>query len=567
MKVNITFLACVLTLTFSLQKATAQADGDYRSNLTSGNLWTTIANWQVYDGGSSTWIAATHYPTSADGVITIRTGDSVALTGSSLTTIDQVVINSTGILAIFLGTFTLNNGAGEDITVDGRLRLGTSTGILNGAGSILVNNGGQFYLRTSGRLQITGSTVNNGYVESDQNAFIENGSFTNNATGTFNWTGTTASSIALNNSAQFINNGTFQIEGAGTRTINSGTSNGTFTNSATGIINNIGGNTFTIASTVTFSNLGDIRGIGTNSFPATATNSGNISPGGSSGATLIVNGPFISAKPVNFNIQLLTTPGTGNDQLEVTSAVNVDLSSATLTIIDNASAPIGTYTIMTITSGDAGNFTGSFSTPPNIPSNFSNLTINAKSITIQKNAVLPLTWGSFTAREKNGKVALNWTTLQEMNVSHFVVEYSTDGQKFNSIGTVTATGNSSEKVSYSFEHSNPQHNTRLFYRLLEVDLDGKAAYSVIRSFKLNDNNSNAAIAIRSNPVENGSLLLESDMTDASAFITGINGAALKGIRLHQGINTINMNSLPAGIYTVHVYVNKNRIFSGKVVKK
>jgi hypothetical protein len=81
MKVNITFLACVLTLTFSLQKATAQADGDYRSNLTSGNLWTTIANWQVFSAGS--WVAASHYPTSADEVITIRSGDSVALTGAS----------------------------------------------------------------------------------------------------------------------------------------------------------------------------------------------------------------------------------------------------------------------------------------------------------------------------------------------------------------------------------------------------------------------------------------------------------------------------------------------------
>jgi hypothetical protein len=561
MKVNITFLACVLTLTSFFQQANAQVAGDYRSNLTSGILWTTVANWEVYDGVS--WVAATHYPTAADGVITIQGTDSVTLNGVSIA-IDQVVVTASAKLAMFTGTFTLNNVTGDDLIIDGRVYVGTAAGILTGAGSILVNSSGWLVVRNSARLGVA-STVNNGYGESSGNATIETGPYTSN--GVYVWSGT-ANSIALNSGATFNNNGTFHIFGTGNRTINSSAvGGGTFNNNApNGIINNSAGVNFTITGNVIFNHLGDLQGTGINELGTPVTNTGFISPGGSSAGVLRVNEEFISGEAVKINIQLLTTPGTGNDQLEVSGALNVDLSAATLNILDNASAPIGTYTIMTIPAGNAANFVGPFGTP-NIPSNYGNLTINAKSITIQKNAVLPLTWGSFTAREKNGKVALNWTTLQEMNVSHFVVEYSTDGQKFNSIGTVTATGNSSEKVSYSFEHSNPQHNTRLFYRLLEVDLDGKAAYSVIRSFKLNDNNSNAAIAIRSNPVENGSLLLESDMTDASAFITGINGAALKGIRLHQGINTINMNSLPAGIYTVHVYVNKNRIFSGKVVKK
>jgi hypothetical protein len=553
MKRNTTLLAYVLTLTSLCHFANAQNAGDFRSNQTGTNyLWTLNTNWEVYDG--TTWVtpAAGVYPTaSTAGVITIRDDDSLTITGGTSFAIDQVVITANAILSIFSGTFTLDDDpGGEDLIVDGRLYIGTNTGILNGSGSILVNNTGWLFVRNSARLQVA-STVNNGYFETTNNAFLETGSFTNN--GLFNWGGGGNNAIALNNAAQLNNNGTFQLIGTGNRTINS--NGGVFNNNTTGIINNSAGLAFTIVPNVTFDNQGDIQGTGIWSLPTAATNTGTITP---KGGTLRVNGSFISAKDIEINARPLNI-------VEVSGIPNVDLSTTTLTVTDDPAVPVGEHTIMTVQSGQAANFVGPFGAV-NLPSNYGNLQITNKAITVEKMSTVPLTWGSFTARQNNGKVALNWTTLQEINVSHFVVEHSTDGLKYISIGQVAAIGNSNDKNAYAFEHASPQHNGRNFYRILEVDVDGKSEYSVVRTIKMGDNSS-ATIAIRNNPVVNGVLVLESDITNARALITGINGAVVQEIRLHQGINNIDVTRLPAAMHVITVFDSKTRIFTGKFIKR
>jgi len=53
----------------------SQSAGDFRT-VASGN-WNTLATWQRYDG--TNWVAATAFPTSADGVITIRNTHTVTI--------------------------------------------------------------------------------------------------------------------------------------------------------------------------------------------------------------------------------------------------------------------------------------------------------------------------------------------------------------------------------------------------------------------------------------------------------------------------------------------------------
>src|SRR5687768_4400702 len=116
-----TYAGCLLVSLLFSQFLFAQTAGDYRSvrpNTGAGPNynWTNIANWETFNG--TTWGAASAYPTSADGVITISTGDSITITTTPVT-IDQVRIASAASLIIFSATATVNNGTGDDIIVDG----------------------------------------------------------------------------------------------------------------------------------------------------------------------------------------------------------------------------------------------------------------------------------------------------------------------------------------------------------------------------------------------------------------------------------------------------------------
>jgi hypothetical protein len=80
---------------------------------------------------------------------------------------------------------------------------------------------------------------------------------------------------------------------------------------------------------------------------------------------------------------------------------------------------------------------------------------------------------------KNFTVELQWETAQEQNSDVFVIERSTDGQNFTAIDRVRAAGNSTWPSRYQFVDKAPpiSPNARAFYRLKQVDKDGKFAYS------------------------------------------------------------------------------------------
>jgi glucose/arabinose dehydrogenase len=103
---------------------------------------------------------------------------------------------------------------------------------------------------------------------------------------------------------------------------------------------------------------------------------------------------------------------------------------------------------------------------------------------------LPLQMFTFTGSlQENNSAFLQWTTANEINTSHFIVERSIDGNIFSSIGAVNASGNKDTKTSYSFTDMNAgtQPASLIYYRLKIFDNDGKFSYSKIISIGLNKN--------------------------------------------------------------------------------
>jgi hypothetical protein len=87
--------------------------------------------------------------------------------------------------------------------------------------------------------------------------------------------------------------------------------------------------------------------------------------------------------------------------------------------------------------------------------------------------VLPVKLKAFTAQAQASRVALKWTTAEEINSSHFIVERSTNARTWSLVQEVLARGAAAD---YTAVDAVPASSDQ-FYRLKSVDKDGKAEYS------------------------------------------------------------------------------------------
>jgi hypothetical protein len=100
---------------------------------------------------------------------------------------------------------------------------------------------------------------------------------------------------------------------------------------------------------------------------------------------------------------------------------------------------------------------------------------------------LPVTWLSFTATfQPDRNILLEWKTASEHNNNHFDVERSLGDSNFIQIGQIPGSGNSNTIKSYTFTDDTLTRNsnaiiTSLYYRLKQVDNDGKYSYSSVEA--------------------------------------------------------------------------------------
>ncbi|MET4105832.1 T9SS type A sorting domain-containing protein [Hymenobacter sp. UYP22] len=98
-------------------------------------------------------------------------------------------------------------------------------------------------------------------------------------------------------------------------------------------------------------------------------------------------------------------------------------------------------------------------------------------------APLPVTLVSFTAKAAGMNSLLTWSTAQELNNSHFVVERSLDGQEFAAIDEVQGQGTKSTATTYNFtdEGIGRKATGPVYYRLRQVDTDGTSSLTSVQT--------------------------------------------------------------------------------------
>jgi hypothetical protein len=95
------------------------------------------------------------------------------------------------------------------------------------------------------------------------------------------------------------------------------------------------------------------------------------------------------------------------------------------------------------------------------------------------NVPLPVELSSFTAKLLDYLVQLDWSTETEINNYGFDVERKVNGANWNKIGFVAGNGNSNSRKYYAFTDNNLTGGNNFYYRLKQIDTDGKFEYSEI----------------------------------------------------------------------------------------
>ena len=161
--------------------------------------------------------------------------------------------------------------------------------------------------------------------------------------------------------------------------------------------------------------------------------------------------------------------------------------------------------------------------------------------------VLPVEFLSFTGHlENNNNVVLNWSTATEKNNKGFEIERSEDGENWENIGFVHGNGTTAEVSDYEF--TDDLNRVGLYYRLKQIDLDGKYEYSNIINITIEQSN-NQSFNIYPNPASDV-LNIE---TNQPVFLQIMNttGQVLKEQQINSN-SAISLKDLPNGIYYVQI---------------
>jgi len=176
--------------------------------------------------------------------------------------------------------------------------------------------------------------------------------------------------------------------------------------------------------------------------------------------------------------------------------------------------------------------------------------------------VLPLTITGFTATTQGVNAQLQWQTATEQNIRFFEVQSSRDGNEWLSIGMVTASGNSNTPNTYHFTDVNTAAGNNN-YRIKEVDANGNAAYSSVRSIYFE---ANSQTKVFPNPVKDRLYITGHGSVISSVIISDRTGKQLYQYRNPPSGNSLDMSHLPSGMYLVTIRYASGQTESEKIFK-
>ena len=172
----------------------------------------------------------------------------------------------------------------------------------------------------------------------------------------------------------------------------------------------------------------------------------------------------------------------------------------------------------------------------------------------------PLNWLTTSAKILEGNsVQISWTTTDERNVDYFIVQKSNDGINFTALSSTKANGKAfNQYVAYDLDFN----STSGYYKIIEVDTDGKKYESIILRVK-----GESQVKIYPNP-SNNFFILEITGADKSSYsITDVTSRVIEtGEIVGDYYNAKIGECLAKGTYILSIYDNVNN-YHKKIIKE
>jgi zinc-dependent metalloproteinase lipoprotein len=173
---------------------------------------------------------------------------------------------------------------------------------------------------------------------------------------------------------------------------------------------------------------------------------------------------------------------------------------------------------------------------------------------VEPNTALPIRLLSFTVKAAANNILLNWNTSNETLNRGFDIERSVDGVNFSMIEFVKGKGQGNQPANFGYNmvDQRVQPGITYYYRLKQIDIDGRFEYSSIKSAKIGERN---IISLSPNPVKTITRLRSTKNTIADIQLLDNKGSLVQQWQ-RQNIGTngfeMNLGMLPAGIYLLRV---------------
>ncbi len=189
---------------------------------------------------------------------------------------------------------------------------------------------------------------------------------------------------------------------------------------------------------------------------------------------------------------------------------------------------------------------------------------------------VPVTLSSFKGERQGNKNLLTWTTATEQNNKGYELQRSANGENFSTIAFVSSkaiNGTSNTTLAYNYADEKPFSGNN-YYRLKQVDFDGRSTLSNVVLIKGTKVNSIVLSSVYPNPAKNQlNIVLSAPANDrVTMIITDVAGKVVmqQSAQLVSGDNNlkINVSGLLSGTYLIKAVCNNGcETAVGKFVKE
>ncbi len=180
---------------------------------------------------------------------------------------------------------------------------------------------------------------------------------------------------------------------------------------------------------------------------------------------------------------------------------------------------------------------------------------------VGKSQTLPVSLISFTAKVSDQTTVLNWKTTSESNLSHYLIQRSSNGVNFETLSSVSA-NNKAGVFNYSFVDKAPVFGAN-YYRLISVDIDGSTDVSDLQSVNLG---SVATLSVYPNPTKS-TVTIKGLVQGDVVKITDLLGRSVSSA-IYNGDDLLNLSLADSnvGIYLLTVSNNGKVTSTQRIVK-